>query len=95
MDTEPGEFCPRCQIGRLHLRTATYLQLYRGMMISVPDTPAYICDFCNYQEFEFEAVHQLQALIGQPPPASDAPPRPVKTTANDSQDGAEQGRLKP
>lgn len=57
-------YCPRCQFGRCRPGKATYVHVHRGMLISVPDTPAYICDACGYREFDQGAVQQLRALVG-------------------------------
>jgi hypothetical protein len=41
---------------------ATYVSIYRGMVITAPDTPAYVCDTCGYQEFEHTAIKRLLDL---------------------------------
>ena len=52
--------CPRCMVGRCHLETTTYVQLYQDQLLSVPDMPVYICDVCHYEEFAIDAVEELQ-----------------------------------
>jgi len=66
-------YCPRCQYGRCRPASATLVTIQQGLVISAPNTPAYVCDVCGYQEFEPEAVHRLRRLIG--PPESGARPR--------------------
>lgn len=75
----PGEFCPRCMIGRLQNKSTTYLRLYRGMVLSVPDTPAYVCDYCGFYEFDLAALQSIQSLIGAEAFSSAETLRPLKT----------------
>lgn len=56
--------CPQCQIGHLHASKMTYVRVIEGMMMSVPDTLAYTCDVCGYQEFDRDAVAHVDALVG-------------------------------
>ena len=48
--------CPRCQIGYLHAEKATYTYVHNGMLLSVPNMPAWKCDICQYQEFDYDAL---------------------------------------
>lgn len=34
-------------------------------MLSVPDMPAFVCDICGYQEFEYQAMQALYMLMGR------------------------------
>jgi hypothetical protein len=64
MEPDFAFYCPRCQHGRCHSGRATLTRVHQGMMISAPDTPAYICDMCGYTEFERQAVLRLNHLLG-------------------------------
>ncbi|GAB4569687.1 MAG: hypothetical protein Kow0077_02630 [Anaerolineae bacterium] len=71
---QPGhhseELCPVCQVGRLQPRNVTYTQLYGQTLVSVPNTPAHVCDFCHAVEYDAEAVSRVELLVGHsgPPP---------------------------
>jgi YgiT-type zinc finger domain-containing protein len=79
MVSEYTYYCPRCQIGRLHQESATYLRLYRGLLVAAPDTPAHVCDVCGYQEFDQAAMRDILML----------------TSFDDDDDLDEQPRTKP
>lgn len=73
--------CPRCQIGNLNATTATYSATFNGMLLSVPNVPAWKCDICGYLEFEDDALAQIEGLVGhfglpddRTRPASKIPP---------------------
>jgi C4-type Zn-finger protein len=57
--------CPQCQIGVLQPTATTYSGIHHGMLISVPNMPSYMCDICEYHEFEVSALIQIEALVGQ------------------------------
>ena len=59
-----NESCPRCQIGYLHAEKATYSYVHNGMLLSVPNMPAWKCDICQYQEYDYDALTQIEALVG-------------------------------
>ena len=42
----------------------TYVRVVDGMVMSIPDTPAYTCDVCGYHEFDQTSVAQVDALVG-------------------------------
>lgn len=65
MESDFAFYCPRCQHGHCRPGRATFVRLHGGMVVSAPDTPAYVCDVCAYTEFEREAVRQLNKLLGQ------------------------------
>jgi hypothetical protein len=54
--------CPRCQIGRCQPGQITYVRMYNGRLLSAPNVQVYTCDVCGYEEFEPEAMQQLQSL---------------------------------
>ena len=62
--------CPICQIGQLHLRLITYVHVYAGTLVSVPNTPAWECDVCHTVEYDTRARQRIETLVGQagPPP---------------------------
>jgi len=41
------------------------VQIYEGRILSVPDMPAYVCDICGYQEFDYQAMQSLYLLMGR------------------------------
>ena len=89
--------CPRCLIGYLHAETATYSCVQNGLLISVPHMPAWKCDICQYQEFDFEALMQIEALIGHVG-LSDDPVRPASKLPSVDADVADNNlphRVKP
>lgn len=59
-----GYPCPQCQIGYYQPGKKTYLRLHHGMLISVPEMPVWTCDICQYEEFDRDAVLQLETLLG-------------------------------
>ena len=71
--------CPRCQIGHCSPGKTTYTRLYNGKVISVPDMIVFTCDVCEYQEYDPEALINLQALLGKPRPKvlDENRPKPV------------------
>jgi hypothetical protein len=42
----------------------TYVRVVDGMVMSIPDTPAYTCDVCGYHEFDRSTVAHVDALVG-------------------------------
>jgi YgiT-type zinc finger domain-containing protein len=62
--------CPNCHMGHMDLRLTTYVQQYGNTLISVPNTPAWICDVCHARQFDDASIQRIEALIGQagPPP---------------------------
>jgi YgiT-type zinc finger domain-containing protein len=89
--------CPRCQIGNLRATTGTYSTVYNGLLLSVPNVPAWKCDLCEYLEFEYDALTKIEALVGHfglpddhEQPTSKRPP-----LDSDVQDNNLPNRLKP
>lgn len=56
--------CPRCQIGLCQPGKATYTRMFGGQLISVPHMTLYTCDVCGYFEFDGDAVHQVETMLG-------------------------------
>ncbi len=62
--------CPICQIGRSRLKLVTFTEVYGRTLVSVPNTPAWACDFCHAVQYDSAAISRIEALVGQagPPP---------------------------
>ncbi len=62
--------CPNCHLGHMDLKLATYVQQYGETLISVPNTPVWICDVCHTRQFDEFSIQRIEAMIGQagPPP---------------------------
>lgn len=62
--------CPTCHMGHLDLRLTTYVQQYGETLISVPNTPAWVCDVCHDRQFDTASIQRIELLVGQagPPP---------------------------
>lgn len=81
MTTEFATFCPRCMFGKCTERKITYVGLYKGRILTAPDTPARVCDVCGYREFDEFAIEHLYKLTGRiastpeelAPPAKSSP----------------------
>lgn len=58
-----GYPCPRCTVGRCVPQSQTYVEIYQGQLLSVPEMPVYICDVCHYSEFEIDAVESLWDML--------------------------------
>lgn len=56
--------CPRCQIGHLHQGKATFSVLYHGLLLTIQDMDAWTCDICQYREFDYDALSQVELLTG-------------------------------
>jgi YgiT-type zinc finger domain-containing protein len=72
--------CPACRMGHLDLRLTTYVRQYGQTLISVPGTPAWVCDVCHERHFDPSSVQRIEMLIGQagPPPNRYRPTPKVK-----------------
>lgn len=67
--------CPICQIGRTHLKLVTFTQVYGRTLVSVPNTPARVCDFCHAIEYDSQAMNRIEILVGQAGPPPNRPRR--------------------
>jgi YgiT-type zinc finger domain-containing protein len=61
------ELCPRCFIGRLEAGKASFLALYEGQLLTVPNVTAYTCDICDYREYDDPLVTWVAELTGVTP----------------------------
>lgn len=60
MDAKAKGFaCPRCTVGRCVPQTTTFVDVYLGQLLSMPNTRAFICDVCYFVEFEQELLGAL------------------------------------
>ena len=59
------ETCPHCNIGHLRPQRLTYVQVYNGTLVHIPNMPARRCDVCGQVFFDAERLRQLEVLIGQ------------------------------
>lgn len=55
--------CPRCGIGVCHHSLQTFVTTFADTLFSVPDVPAYLCDVCNYREFDGQALDEIEMLL--------------------------------
>lgn len=65
MATTAAPSCPRCLIGHLETRKSTYSCVHQGVYLSIPNMLSWTCDICQYQEFDYDAITQVEALVGQ------------------------------
>jgi YgiT-type zinc finger domain-containing protein len=64
IDQEAGSFsCPECQAGVLRLRYLSYFTQVEGELITVPNFPAWVCDFCGYREDDARAENWLHIIL--------------------------------
>ena len=63
-DSNVSEYsCPRCTVGRCYHQTTTFVEIFHGQLLCVPDVPVYICDVCHFAEFELDAIELLWAEL--------------------------------
>lgn len=67
MDAKARGFaCPRCTVGRCAPQTTTFVDMYHGELLSMPNSRAYVCDVCHFVEFEQEMLSALwEELYGE------------------------------
>lgn len=82
--------CPYCQIGYCQPGQATYVRMHNGMLVSMPDMPVWTCDICGYQEFDQEAVSNLDTLLG----VNDSAPDTQRPRASENFDNTTVRRAK-
>jgi YgiT-type zinc finger domain-containing protein len=72
--------CSECQAGMMQVRYITYFTWLGDELISVPNFPAWICDFCGRREYDERAISWLSMLLspnaGKPTARAKAPVRP-------------------
>ena len=55
--------CRHCQAGKMQLRSVTYITWLGYEMVTVPDFPAWVCDFCGRREYDGDALSRLTLLL--------------------------------
>ncbi|MFC1959237.1 hypothetical protein ACFLYO_00860 [Chloroflexota bacterium] len=65
MSDTATEYCPVCRVGRLQLRATTYSRVTNGLLISVPDTLQWQCDYCRHTAYDWQMMLRIEATIGQ------------------------------
>ena len=55
--------CSECSIGEMHKTSMTYFTWANGMLITVPDFPAWVCDICGKREYDHDAVAKMEWLL--------------------------------
>jgi YgiT-type zinc finger domain-containing protein len=83
MSDEAMYLCPQCQIGHLQPGNQTFVHVYDGLFVSMPDMPCYLCDVCGYQEYEPAAVAHVEALIGAARPGRSVARAAAKPSASE------------
>jgi hypothetical protein len=67
------------------------------MLLSVPNMPAWKCDICNYQEFDYDTIAQIEALVGHVglPADPERPASKLTTVDSDATETKLPHRIKP
>ncbi len=71
----PPDVCPECLVGALQPRTVPYYATWKGMLITIPYFPAWVCDVCRRCEYDENAVNELRVILG---PAAALPAMPAR-----------------
>src|SRR3954471_10015976 len=81
--------CPVCHMGHLDLKLTTYVSQYGETLISVPNTPAWVCDVCHERQFDPSSIQRIELLIGQagPPPNRYRPRPKIKRSSEPASTG--------
>jgi len=76
--------CNECQAGMMQVRYITYFTWLGEELITVPNFPAWICDFCGRREYDERAISWLSMLLspnaGKPTPKLRHPVPPTPKT---------------
>ncbi|GAB1420051.1 hypothetical protein MASR2M15_01270 [Anaerolineales bacterium] len=57
--------CMRCGLGRYHFSPHPFTVVIEGEVICVPNIPLGICDVCQNEEFDYEALTPYMRLVDQ------------------------------
>lgn len=68
------EHCPFCSVGRLHAEARTYVHVYGGTLVHIPNVPARRCDVCGQIFFDEQVLRRSEILIGDSGPPPNQPP---------------------
>ena len=55
--------CPHCQVGIMKQKQLTYFTWLNNELITVPEFPSWVCDFCRYREYDKKALNRLDNLM--------------------------------
>ncbi len=55
--------CQECQAGQMHREYVVYYTWIGDDLITVPDFPAWICDFCGRREYDVHALNRLTLIL--------------------------------
>lgn len=55
--------CVECQAGQMHRHLVVYYTWIGDDLITVPDFPAWVCDFCGRREYDMSALSQLSLIL--------------------------------
>lgn len=55
--------CNECQAGVMRLQHITYFTWLGEELVTVPNFPAWICDFCGRREYDERAISWLTAML--------------------------------
>lgn len=63
-DKKPDSYqCTECQAGMMHLQHITYFTWLNEELVTVPNFPAWVCDFCGRREYDPRAISWLVAML--------------------------------
>jgi YgiT-type zinc finger domain-containing protein len=69
--------CTECQAGQMRKKNLTYFTWLGDELITVPNFPAWICDFCGRREYDPQAINRLSLLLNPNAGRPSIPPRPA------------------
>ena len=69
--------CRKCQAGKMQLRSVTYITWLGDDLVTVPDFPAWMCDFCGRREYDGDALNRLSLLLSPEAGRKETPQRPA------------------
>ena len=55
--------CHECQAGQMHREYVVYYTWIGDDLITVPDFPAWVCDFCGRREYDVHALNRLTLIL--------------------------------
>lgn len=55
--------CHECQAGQMHRGYVVYYTWIGDDLITVPDFPAWVCDFCGRREYDVHALNRLNLIL--------------------------------
>ncbi len=67
--------CSVCHFGRLRPRRVTYVQMFEGRPVVIPNVPALVCDVCGERVLDDQVLARLSGLLSQDGRHPPSPPR--------------------